>query len=618
MLHRFDVIHERFRHNGPVAAIFAVAAVLFSWPVLEHIHNWGIQDWDWFLLYDGVTRNSFLKYGQMPLWNPYMKGGMPLLAHPESNVFSPAFLVQLLCGEILAAKVNIALHVFIGLGGTYVLARHFRLGFQAASLAAFVFMLNSMYSLTLTVGMEWGYSISLIPWALLFYLKAYDRFIHVLTAALVLALMWLGGGVYPFTITLLLLGTHGLVAVVSRELALKKTITILATIYGLTFALGAIKFIPSMELILQHTRHSELYAGLSLESLSYGLFGRDQTLAAILDKSHLPGFWQGFSQGMDETGMYVGLVPFVLFLFGSWKEFKKFRTLLLCSVVFLWLATGNRSEPLSLWTFLKSIPPYSIMRSIERFRFVVVLVIALLAGAGLQAVQEALSRKIRPAKYSALLGGLIVALVFCDLLWVNGRVFKDAFPIPPLETPRNDTFVQIGAFPEYDRNGPRPEGAHDLYTTFGAAYPAWLANAGSVYGYEDIPVPEKAIIMNSPDYRGEVFLEGTKGVAHYRVWSPNRLVVAVQAQGKGVLVINQNYYPGWRAKDMTVVAVRGLLAVQVGPQTTRVELYYRPTSFIIGAVISVLAVLAVGGWFWTACRRSGSELPMANHEGAGV
>ncbi len=598
------MIPESFRNNGLVVAIFAVAAILFSWPVLENLNNWGIQDWDWFLLYDGVTRNSFLKYGQMPLWNPYMKGGMPLLAHPESNIFSPSFLVQMLCNEILAAKINITLHVFIGLCGTYALARHYWLGFQAALLASVVFMLNSIYSLTLTAGMEWGYSIALIPWALLFYLKAYDRFIHALTGSLVLVLMWLGGGVYPFTITLLLLGTHGLFGVVSGDLALKRISAILATIYGLTFALGAVKFLPALELTMQHTRHSDLYAGLSLESMFFGLFGRNQILAAILDKSHAVGFWRGFSQGMDETGMYVGLVPFILFLLGAWKEFKRFRALLLCLFVFLWLATGNRSEPFSLWNLLKNIPPYSIMRSIERFRFVVVLVIALLAGAGFQVVREALSKKIGSSKNVDLLGGLVIALVFCDLLWVNGRVFKDAFPIPPLETPKNEAFVQIGAFPEYDRNGPRRAGEHDLYTTFGAAYPAWLANAGSVYGYEDIPVPEKAVILGSPDYRGEVFMEGTAGASRYVVWSPNHLVVAVQAREEGMLIINQNYYPGWRAKEMTVESVRGLLAVRVGPLVPTVEMYYRPASFVIGSVISCLALLVAGGWFLLLGRRA--------------
>ncbi|NTV15395.1 MAG: YfhO family protein [Desulfobulbaceae bacterium] len=597
------MISENFRNNGLVVAIFAVATILFCLPVLGHINNWGIQDWDWFLLYDGVTSTSVLKYGQMPLWNPYMKGGMPLLANPESNIFSPSFLVQLFCNEILAAKINIALHVFIGLGGTYALARHYRLGLPAALLAAGVFMLNSMYSLALTAGMEWGYSIALMPWALLFYLKSYDKFNHALTAALILVLMWLGGGVYPFTITLLLLGTYGLMAVISKEFALNRTIIILATIYGFTFALGAIKFLPAMELTQQHTRYSDLYAGLSLESLFYGLFGRDQNLAAILDKSHVNGFWRGFSQGMDETGMYVGLLPVAFFVVGTVNNLRRFRSLLICLVVFLWLATGDRSAPFSIWALLKGIPPYSIMRSIERFRFVAVLVIALLAGVGLEAVRAALARKFNSQKSAALLTGLVVALVFCDLLWVNGRVFRDAFPIPPLETPKSAAFVQIGGLPEYDRNGSRLAGEHDLYTSFGAAYPAWLANAGSVYAYESMPVPEKAVIMGSPDYRGEVFLEGTSGTARYGVWSPNRLVVEVQALGEGMLIINQNYYPGWQATGTAVESVRGLLGVRVGPQTSRVELYYRPASFVVGALISCLAVLAAGGWLWVSGRR---------------
>lgn len=598
------VIPVNFRNNGLIIAVLALVAIVFTLPVFAHPGYWGIQDWDGFLLFDALIRNSLLKYGQIPLWNPYLKGGMPMLAYAESNIFSPALLVQLFFNEIPAAKINIALHVFIGLGGAYALGRHYRLGFQAALLAAFVFMLNSMYSLTLTAGMEWGYPIAFIPWALLFYLKAYDRFIHALTASLALVMMWLGGGVYPFTITLLLLGTYGLVAVIFREVALKKTIAILATTYALTFLLGAIKFFPAIELSLQYTRHDNLYAGFSLESLIYGLFGRDQTLAAILGKSREMGLWRGFSQGMDETGMYVGLLPFAFFLLGSVRNFRKFRTELVCLGVFLWLSLGDRCAPFSLWELLKGIPPYSLMRSIERFRFVVVLFIALLAGAGFQTVREVLSRKIIPKKYADLVSGLIVVLILADLLWVNGQAFKDAFTISPLGTPKNEAFVQIGGFPEYDRNGPRLSGEHDLYTTFGAVYPAWLANAGSVYGYESMPVPAKAVIKDSSDYRGEVFLEGTNGTARYLFWSPNQLLVEVKAQNEGLLIINQNYYPGWCAKGMAVESVRGLLAVRVDPQTSRVELYYRPVSFMIGSVISFLSVLGVGGWLWISCRRT--------------
>ena len=595
---------ESFRKNSQVMAVFAVVAILFSLPVLKDINNWGIQDWDGFLLFDALIRNTLLKYGQIPLWDPFLKGGMPMLAYSESNVFSPALLVQLFFNEVWAAKINIVFHTFIGLGGAYALARHYRLGFPAALLAAGVFMINSMYSLALTAGMEWGYGIAFIPWALLYYLKSYDNFTHALSAALILTVMWLGGNVYPFTISLLLLGTYGLIAVFSQEFSFKKTLTILATIYALTFALGAIKFFPALELTFQYTRHSDLYAGLSIESILHGLFARDQTLAAILDKTHEAGLWSGFSQGMDECGMYIGILPFLFFLFGSVRGSKKFRTLLLCLVVFLWLGTGYRSEPLSLWALLKSIPPYSIMRSIERFRFVVVLIIALLAGVGLQRSIEALSPKYCRRQTSNLIGSLLVALILCDLLWVNGRVFKDAFPIPPFEIPKNEAFVQIGGFPEYDKNGPRLAGEHDLYTTFGAAYPAWLANVGTVYAYESMPVPDKAVIMGSPEYRGEVFLEGTTGTARYLVWTPNRLVVEVQARGDGMLIVNQNYYPGWRAKGMVVESVRGLVAVKIGPQTTRVELYYRPTSFVVGAALSLFAVIVAGVFLWRSRLRS--------------
>jgi len=592
------------RKNLLIPPLFVLLAILFSWPVLENLNYWGIQDWDWFLTQAGLTRESILIYGQLPLWNPYWKGGMPLLAHPESNILSPAFLVQLFAGEVIAAKINIVLHYFIGLIGMYVLSRWFRLDRIAAILAAVVFMLSSIYALALTVGMEWGYGIAFMPWAFYCFLRGREKFVWAIAASLVLAMMWFGGGVYPFTITFLLLGTYTLAAVCCREMQLKKGIILLAAVAVCTFLLGAVKFFPAVEFSLQYTRHSNLYAGMSIQSLFYGLFGRDQTLAAILGKSSEHGLWHGFSQGMDETGMYVGILSFLLFLIGMITRARRCLPLLVCFIVFLWLSLGNRAEPLSLWEALKNIPPYNIMRSVERFRIVVVMVLALFAGFGLNQLQGRLADWFPGKNWPSLVVNGVVLLVLCDLFLVNGPILKDAFSIPPIETPAREEFRQIGGLPEYDRNGFRYDGVHDLYTTFGGAYPAWLANLGSVYAYVSVPIPENAIIVPDKRYQGEVFLEETGGSANYRFWTPNRLIVDVHAKNEGWLVVNQNYFPGWRAGKLPVESRRGLLSVKVDPQISTVEFVYRPVSFIVGAALSMLTLIVLVFWCWrSVCKK---------------
>ena len=118
---------ESLKKHLPILVAAAIIAVLFSLPVFAHLDYWGIQDWDAFLFRDSFSRASLLQYGQFPLWNPYSMGGMPHLAQPETNILSLPFLCELLFGVLVGIRINIALHLFIGLTGFYYLGRHYRL-----------------------------------------------------------------------------------------------------------------------------------------------------------------------------------------------------------------------------------------------------------------------------------------------------------------------------------------------------------------------------------------------------------------------------------------------------------------------------------------------------------
>jgi len=581
------------RDTALIFLLFAGIAVLFLLPTFTHLDYWGIQDWDAFLFRSSVSRDSVVKYGQFPLWNPYSLGGVPHLAHPETNVLSLGFFVELLFGVLLGTRINITLHLFIGLAGMYCLASYFKLSRPAAMVSAFIFMLSSMYVVFLSTGASSiGYAVAYMPWALFFFFKAYEDFRYAFVAAGVFTLMWFQGGTYNFFLILLFMGIYSGVDIVARQRGIKQTAVILTAIVCGAVLLAAVRFFPSMEFTFQYPRHIKIYSGFSLESLLYGLFGRDQTLAVIVGKSRVNGFLQGFTHDMDENGMYIGILPFILFAVGLVRNAKKYVALAGCLLIFLWLGFGNRAEPVSLWELLNELPPFSFMRTAERFRFLIMICVALFAGIGLQTIMDLLARRFNDQKWPNLLAVTVVIVIVGDLFWVDSPILKDAFSIPPLNTPYSESFIQIGGFPAYGRNGIEPaKDGYVLFEALGSLYPAYLSNAGSVYALESVPVPTNAVIFTAPDYRGEVFLEGTSGKASYDLWTPNRLKVNVDAAGEGYVVINQNYYKGWRAKGgLTVEEVNGLLAVKVTPQIRTVELYYLPTSFVVGAMTSMASL----------------------------
>src|SRR3989344_1624373 len=90
--------------------IFSIISILYILPIFFQINSIGIQNWDLWTFYNEAARKSIIEFHQLPLWNPYYCGGNILLSHPESQVFSPTFLLILLLGTIPGIKVAILLH----------------------------------------------------------------------------------------------------------------------------------------------------------------------------------------------------------------------------------------------------------------------------------------------------------------------------------------------------------------------------------------------------------------------------------------------------------------------------------------------------------------------------
>lgn len=596
--------------------LLALVALAYTLPIFHHVGNWGIQDWDQHLFYHGVPRTTILEYHQFPLWNPYYVGGTVLLANPQSRVLAPSFLLILAFGPVAGLKIDIWLHVFVGLLGMYLLARHYRLGRAAALVSAFVFNLSSMYALNLTVGMTWFMAVAYLPWTFLFYLQAARHWRYALASGACLTLMYFGGGVYPLAITLLFLAVYSLLAAFLRQAPFLYLVRGLAITLIFMLCLGAVKFLPSIEFQRQYPRLVYDYSGYSLTGLATALLSRNQTVDAIVS---LPieqrGFWAGVTAGMDENGMYIGLLPLALAVLGLRLSDRRRFALFVTLLIFLWLSFGNRPRA-ELWSLLHLLPVYNSMRIAQRFRIVVLLAAAIFAGFGYQWLRDELSRRVGRRWPIGLAAAAILAFILVDLVAVSLPIFRDAFPIAPLSLPRRAAFVQVWDLPSYDAHGWLDDAARvdfsggdeaadlavetayttRLHSTLGAMFPAYQANIGVINGYESANVPRKAVPSMAENYRGEVYLQDAGGTAAFSYWSPNRWVVEVQVESPGYLVVNQNFYPGWHARapePRPVTAVDGLLAVPVSPGDTQIELFYRPTSFVVGLAVSVLTVLAV-------------------------
>jgi hypothetical protein len=105
--------------------------------------------------------------GALPLWNPWLNGGQPILSNPSYSSFYPPTWLVLPLPPAYALGVLAALHAAIAFAGAWRLARHLGAGRGAAALAAVGYsgsgaLLSLLSAYNLFAGMAW------LPWVLAF------------------------------------------------------------------------------------------------------------------------------------------------------------------------------------------------------------------------------------------------------------------------------------------------------------------------------------------------------------------------------------------------------------------------------------------------------------------
>jgi hypothetical protein len=81
-----------------------------------------------------------------------------------------------------------------------------------------------------------------------------------------------------------------------------------------------------------------------------------------------------------------------------------------------------------------------------------------------------------------------------------------------------------------------------------------------------------------------------------KLLNSGELDVQVNTKAPGLLVVSEQYYPGWKAydngKEVSIYAVDGILrGIYLVPGIHIVQFKYRPLSFMIGGIISIISLL---------------------------
>jgi len=398
-------------------AILALAGLtlIFFWKIaLTNRVLAGLDLFAYFYPYRDFV-SAALRAGHLPLWNPYLFMGAPLLANSQAAVLYPLHWPLIWLDAPRQVAWSIVLHIWLAGVGTCLLGRKaLRLGPTAAWSAAAVFALGGFLGAQVEHVNQLNAS-AWMPWLLLCLEGAMrrgrGRWPALLGGGAVVALILLAGHTQAAYIVLLGAGVWTLLRGMEQQRGWRglSGLGALAGMAGMGAALAAGQLLPTLEL----TRLSVRSGGLPYnEAASFSL------KPGLIFKAFLPPLL--WVPPFSEYIAYIGLLGLALAAVGAWAILKRKHpggTALILALVGLFLAFGAYNPVYSL--LYRLVPGFALFRVPARWLLLYSFGAALLAGIGM----EVLCRGKR--------GGLLLTLFLVAELFLAGRKLAYNHPTAP-------------------------------------------------------------------------------------------------------------------------------------------------------------------------------------------
>ena len=153
------------------AVVYALATLMLGWPALagkflvmprsdQYIAGYAFREF----------AASWIRSGHgVPLWNPYLFGGMPYVAAMHGDIFYPTALLRLVLPTDVAMTWGLIIHVFLAGLFTFLFLRAAGLGFFGALIGGLAYMIGGNVAGLVSPGHDGKLFVSaLLPLALLF------------------------------------------------------------------------------------------------------------------------------------------------------------------------------------------------------------------------------------------------------------------------------------------------------------------------------------------------------------------------------------------------------------------------------------------------------------------
>ena len=324
--------------------------------------------------------------GQVPLWNPALSGGQPLLANLNLFTFHPSTLLFLVVDPVTAVNWTVFLQLLLAGIGSFLLARRLGWGEAGALFAAIAFTLSG-YMLSLGNLLNMLNSAAWLPLTAWLFLgwRATRSPLRGLACVFSLTIQLLGGDPGMVLATLLLITLLAFHRPGEGGPAPARDLAALAGVSLAAAGLAGLQLLPFVELLQQTVRGW----GFTLRGLTFW-----STHPLRLLELHLPAFFGDvnstaagdlwghrlFDDGFPLIlSIYAGqaVLFFALAALLRWRRDRDAVLLGLLLAAGLLLSLGGHTP---LYALLHKLPVVGGMRFPSRFMVLVTLALALLGG----------------------------------------------------------------------------------------------------------------------------------------------------------------------------------------------------------------------------------------------
>ncbi len=335
-----------------------------------------------------LVRASLLQ-GRIPLWNPYIKCGQPLVGNPQTWVFYPSTLLLYLTPVWLYFTLNSLAHLLLCSLGMYLFLRRMTGDRLSATLGAMTFT-GSAFIMARLQFPSMIQTAAYLPFLLILADRMIDRphIGYAALLALVVSLMLLAA--HPQMAYMSLLG--GIVYALTRLILIRRERRRASfAFFRMTGALilgalaASVQIVPTLQLFVLSTR----------EALNWSTANRFVFRPGHLINFLFPNFYGNPSSGtyfspgnVWEACVYIGWLPLILAIYTAVRHVGRPAVLFftLFGGISLWLAMGRFGG--LYWFAFYLVPGLKSFHDPARFTYLTTLALAVLAAIGLRQIRE--------------------------------------------------------------------------------------------------------------------------------------------------------------------------------------------------------------------------------------